>query len=243
MTSPDSQPSLTGRVALVTGASSGIGRAVACALSARGARLRLVGRDAGRLDETRTLLARPDEARCHPLDISDKQAVRELADSFGDEEPNVLVHSAGIYGRGTMTEAGEGDFDRLLKINVAGVYELNRVLLSRLIAARGDVVFVNSSIVNRATAATGQFAATQHALRAIADSLREEVNEHGVRVLSVYPGRTATPRQEGIFADEGRAYTPDKLLQADDLADTIAACLALPRTAEVTDLHIRPALK
>ena len=83
----------------------------------------------------------------------------------------------------------------------------------------------------------------QQLLNTLADSLREEVNEQGVRVLSVYPGRTATPRQAGIFEAEGREYTPERLLQPEDLAGMVAGCLALPRTAEVTDLFIRPAHK
>ncbi len=235
-------PSLEGRHALVTGASSGIGRAVACALSAAGARLWLLGRDAERLAQTRAMLATP-QAHTLAVDITDRAAVAGLADAIPAPAPDVLVHCAGLYARGTVAETATDDFTAAFDVNVAGVYDLTRTLLERLVDSRGDIVFVNSSIVRRAVAGTGTFAATQHALKALADSLREEVNDRGVRVTSLYPGRTATPRQERIFEYEGRDYRPERLLQADDVAAAVLACLALPRSAEVTDLHIRPAMK
>ena len=102
-------------------------------------------------------------------------------------------------------------------------------------------MFMNSSIVRGGGPATGQFAATAHALRAIADSLRAEVNPLGVRVLSVFPGRTATPRQAMIFAREGRDYHPDALLQPADVATTVLHSLTMPASAELTDVWIRPA--
>jgi NADP-dependent 3-hydroxy acid dehydrogenase YdfG len=74
----------------------------------------------------------------------------------------------------------------------------------------------------------------------LADSLRSEVNPRGVRVLSVFPGRTASPMQAAVHADEGRSYQPERLLQPADVAASVVHALALPRTAEVTDIHIRP---
>ena len=89
----------------------------------------------------------------------------------------------------------------------------------------------------------GQYAATQHALRAIADSLRAEVNPQGVRVLSVFPGRTATPMQARLCELEGKAYSPERLIQPEDIASTVIHALTLPRTAEITEISIRPFVK
>ena len=77
----------------------------------------------------------------------------------------------------------------------------------------------------------------------MADSLREEVNAAGVRVLSVFPGRTATPTIERLFESEGRPFDPGVLLQPDDVASAVIGALSLPRTAEVTNLSIRPLAK
>ena len=75
------------------------------------------------------------------------------------------------------------------------------------------------------------------------DALREEVNSDGIRVASVFPGRTATPRQARIHALEGKAYVPERLLQPDDVAEVVVKILTLPRSAEITDVRIRPMLK
>jgi NADP-dependent 3-hydroxy acid dehydrogenase YdfG len=90
---------------------------------------------------------------------------------------------------------------------------------------------------------SSQYDATKHALKAIADSLRAEVNSYGVRVLSVYPGRTATDMQARIHKAEDRSYRPELLLQPADVASVILNALLVPRTAEVTDIHIRPLMK
>lgn len=105
---------------------------------------------------------------------------------------------------------------------------------------RGQIVFINSIAGIYAMPHVGQYAATQHALKAVTDSLRAEVNAAGVRFLSVYPGRTATPMQEAVHEREGRVYVPERLMQPEDVAAAVLSALGLPRTAEVTDLHIRP---
>jgi NADP-dependent 3-hydroxy acid dehydrogenase YdfG len=113
-------------------------------------------------------------------------------------------------------------------------------LLPMLKVRHGQLVFINSSSGIVAKATTAQYDSTKHALRAIADSLRAEVNPHGVRVLSVYLGRTASEMQEQIFHSEGKTYRPELLLQPDDVASVVLNSLCLARTAEVTDIHIRP---
>jgi NADP-dependent 3-hydroxy acid dehydrogenase YdfG len=113
-----------------------------------------------------------------------------------------------------------------------------------LTAARGQIVFINSSVgLSAKRAEIGQYAATKHALKAIADTLREELNPKGIRVLSVYLGRTATPMQKALCHEERKAYHPEMLLQPEDVASVIVHALTLARTAEVTDISIRPMQK
>jgi NADP-dependent 3-hydroxy acid dehydrogenase YdfG len=100
-------------------------------------------------------------------------------------------------------------------------------------------VFLNSSAGLMAHTNVGQYTATKHALKAIADCLREEVNGDRIRVLSVFPGRTATPLQRRLHVVEGREYRPERLLQPEDVASVVVSALCLPRTAEVTDINIR----
>jgi NADP-dependent 3-hydroxy acid dehydrogenase YdfG len=108
---------------------------------------------------------------------------------------------------------------------------------------QGQIVFINSSAGSNARACVSQYAATKNALKAIADSLRAEVNIYGVRVVSVFPGRTATPMQEMIHRMEGKAYHPELLMQPENVAEMVIKTLSLPRTAEVTDILMRPLTK
>ena len=230
--------------ALVTGAGGDIGRAVARALSELGATVALVGRTTRTLEATAAVLPGPSHVLA--VDLSDDDAVRSLLTSSGAlfaDELDVLVHCAGTYGRGPMDQASLGAFDDLYDANVRAPYHLTQALLPSLKRQRGQVVFVNSTQGLAASEGVGQFAATQHALKAVADSLRAEVNAAGVRVLTLHVGRTASGRQAAIFADEGRPYEPELLLQPSDVATMIASCLTLPRSAEVTTLTIRPLLK
>jgi short-subunit dehydrogenase len=235
---------LGGKSALVTGASSGIGRGIARTLGRAGMRLVLVGRDAGRLaavaEECRADGAA--DARTVAADLATPEGVA-AAGAAGAVALDVLVHSAGYYARGSVEEMPAEELDRHYAANLRGPYELTRRLLPALKSRCGDIVFVNSTQGLAASPGVGQFAATQHAFKALADALRGEVNEAGVRVLTVFCGRTATPRQEGIYAREGRAYAPEKLMQPEDVAAAVLAALALPRTAEITSIAMRPLIK
>jgi NADP-dependent 3-hydroxy acid dehydrogenase YdfG len=104
-------------------------------------------------------------------------------------------------------------------------------------------VFINSTQGLRAAAGVGQYAATKHAMKAIADGLRDEVNGDGVRVTSIFLGRTATELQRAVFEAEGRKYPPGRLIQPADVADLVLFLLRLPRTSEATDIVLRPTQK
>jgi NADP-dependent 3-hydroxy acid dehydrogenase YdfG len=169
------------------------------------------------------------------------KTARAIVDDFG--RLDILVHSNGTHTSGPLDRARLRDFDRLWSTNVRSPFLLTQTLLPALRASSGQIVFVNSSVGLHTRPGVGQFSATQHALRALAETLRAELNPEGIRVLNVFPGRTATDRQRKIFRDEGRAYEPDRLLQPENVADVIVAALALPRTAEVTDIRVRPMSK
>jgi NADP-dependent 3-hydroxy acid dehydrogenase YdfG len=157
---------------------------------------------------------------------------------------DALVHCAGSYAADTTAAADVADLDEQYRANLRGPYVLSQALLPLLCAGGGgDVVFVNSTAALGPRPGVGQFAATQAALRSVADALRAELNDSGVRVLTVFPGRTATARQERIHAVEGKHYDPERLMQADDVAGIVLAALDLPRRAEVTEIVLRPSAK
>jgi len=235
-----------GGVAVVTGASSGIGRAIALELAAAGVGVWLVARRAAALEATAAEARQSGGCvRTWPLDLENDDEMSRLRDQLQREYGglDILVHAAGTHFLGTLSQAPVGQLDELFRVNVRGPYLLTQLLLPLLRARRGQVVFVNSSAGLHARASVAAYAASKHALRALADALREEVNPDGVRVLSVYPGRTATPLQAVIHEEEGRTYQPERLLQPQDVAAAVVHSLSLERTAEVTDLHVRPMQK
>ena len=153
------------------------------------------------------------------------------------------MHGAGLYATGPVATAPVATLDALWRINLRAPYLLTQALLPALRRRRGQIAFVNSSVWGNARAELTAYAASKYALKALADGLRAELGPEGLRVLSLFPGRTATRMQAAIFAAEGAAYRPEALLQPEDIAASLVAALALPRTAEVTDLHIRPGRK
>ena len=226
---------LRGQTALITGASGGIGTAVALALAKEGVRLVLVGRDAKRLDD----LAARTGAEVVQADLTDDAGLRTTVEKAG--EVDLLIHSIGLFRGGPIETAPVQDLDDQYRVNVRVPYLLTQALLPSLIRRQGQVVFVNSGAgASPARGSWGAYAATKHALRALADALRAEVNPKGVRVLTVFPGRTATAMQEEVHRFEGRPYDPGRFLQPEDVAAPLVQALRLPRTAELTDLHIRP---
>ena len=156
---------------------------------------------------------------------------------------DVLAHSAGTISTGALEGSSVEDLDRQYRTNVRGPYLLTQALIPLLRARRGQVVFINSTAVFSARAEVGQYTSSKQALRAVADALREELNPEGIRVTTVYPGRTATPLQATVHAGEGKPYLPDRLLQPEDVAELVVDVLTLPRSAEVTDVTIRPMRK
>lgn len=233
-----------GRVVLITGASSGVGRALALRFAATEARLVLIGRDAARLEAVAAEVeGRGARAECELVEFDDKAAVDELGARLAARLPAItaLLHCAGSFAEGSIAALPADELDRLLTVNLRAPYSLSRALLGALQAGPGDVVFINSSVVGQRRAGLAVYGSSKAGLVAVADSLRQEMNPLGVRVLSVFLGATATAMQEQIHAQAGRSYRPEALLQPSEVAQIVHAALELPRGAEVTDLHLRPA--
>jgi NADP-dependent 3-hydroxy acid dehydrogenase YdfG len=236
---------LAGRIATVTGASSGIGRALTIALSREGAHVCAVGRNRDTLAETVAAARQFSPTTGFQSDITVDGHLQSLIRYLEEAgRLDILIHSAGVIRLDRMERARIEDLDLQYVTNVRAPYLLTQCLLPFLTAARGQIVFINSSAGLAARGPeVGQYAATKHALKAIADSLREEVNPKGIRVLSVYLGRTATPLQQALYQRHGSTYRPETLLQPEDVASSVVHALTLPSTAEVTDICLRPRQK
>jgi NADP-dependent 3-hydroxy acid dehydrogenase YdfG len=240
------RPNSNNRVAVITGGGSGVGAALALALAEKNTIIYLIGRRLGALEavgaKAKSLGA---TAACYSANLASESDQLELTRWLTSQlsHIDVLVQNAAMCVPGSVESSCLADFDRHYQTNVRAPYMLTKSLLPMLKKRCGQVVFINSSSGFSAKPMFAQYDSTKHALRAIADSLRAEVNTNGIRVLSVYLGRTATEMQAQLCRAANTPYLPESLLQPEDVASIIRTALHLPRTAEVTDLHIRPMIK
>lgn len=222
---------------LVTGSTRGIGRAVATELAADH-RLILGGRDRGALEQ---LAGQLPSAEVFVADLTDPHAVAEATAAL--ELPgglSGLVHSAGTLVRGRVDELDAEDWARSFAANVTSVADLTRHLLPALREARGTVVAINSGSGFTSGPGGSAYAASKFALRAVTDALRAEEREHGVRVSSVHPGRTATDMQRELRASEGGEFREEDYMRPETVAATIGLALRLPADANIDVLSVRP---
>jgi short-subunit dehydrogenase len=219
----------------LTGASSGIGQLVARTLADRGEHLVLVARHRRRAEELRgdfpgsTILTVDLEDADYPIDPSTLP-----------EDLDGAIHSAGAVHVAPLGDTEPGWLWRTIHVNLLAPMLWTQALLEPVRRAHGTHVFVNSGSGLRANPGWAAYNASKFGLRGFADALRQEEAEHGVRVSSVYPGRTATPMQELVHREEGQEYDADQWIRPETVAGEIVRLLDLAPDATVPDLVIRP---
>lgn len=222
------------RTHLVTGAGSGMGAALADALSERGDRLVLLARSTQRAEE---IGARFPAAEVLVADLSRPETLAGLA---LPDALDSLVHAAGVVELSDVAEQPLASLRHQLEVNLVAPAELTRVALPAVRRARGSVVFVNSTSGLSSNPGWSAYAASKAGLRGLADALRGEEMGNGVRVTSVFPSRTATPMQEKVHDQEGRDYDASRWIRPESVAATILHVLDLSPDATVPDVTVRP---
>ena len=240
---------LVGKVALVTGASSGIGAATAVALAEAGAAVAIGARRTDRLDALAARL-RDGGARVLQvaLDVTDEQActdaVRRTREELGGLD--VLVNNAGVMLLGTIVGADPEDWRRMLHTNVLGLMYMTHAAIEGMVEqGSGDVVNVSSVAGRIARFGSGVYNASKWAVNAFSESLRQEVTARGVRISLVEPGAVATELTDHITQPAARATSKEMVanmtpLQADDIARAILYVVSQPPHVAINEVLVRP---
>jgi NADP-dependent 3-hydroxy acid dehydrogenase YdfG len=240
---------LDGTVALVTGASSGIGEATARALAGQGAKVAVAARRKDRLDA----LAAEIDALVIEADITGREqatdAVRRTVDELG--RLDTVVNNAGVMLLGPAEHAPLDDWERMVAINVLALLYVSHAAIGPLLAAAqdgprqvADLVNVSSIAGRRATRGSGVYNLTKHGVGAFSESLRQEFADRHLRVSLVEPGAVATELTDHLSPEEQEAsrkrFQGVERLAADDIADSIEYIVTRPWRAAVNEIMVRP---
>ncbi|MHB0949094.1 MAG: SDR family oxidoreductase [Gemmatimonadaceae bacterium] len=238
--SPAGAP-LAGRLAVVTGASRGIGLACARALASAGARVAMIARQRGPLEAAAESVG-PDAiaiAADLALPLAASRAAEEVAATFG-ASPDLLVNNAGMFALARVEDTDPAQLEGMLATNLVAPFVLARAFLPRMRAAgRGDLVTIGS-IADRVTfPENGAYAASKFGARAMHQVLRAELAGSGVRAILVSPGPVDTALWDAIDPDTRPGFTPRAaMLGPDAVADAVLWAVTRPRTVNVDELRL-----
>lgn len=241
--------SLAGRVALVTGASSGIGEAAAIALAQAGADVAISARRADRLEVlARKIEALGRKALALPGDVAIEAdataAVEKTVAHFG--KIDILVNSAGIIQAGGMENTNLDEYRRVVDVNLMGTVYTCRAAIGPMKAqGRGDIINISSQAGRKNAPPFNAYAASKHALNSMSDSMRQEVGGHGIRVCVLMPGATATEvannmSNEGFRSVMQAHVANETTVAASEIAEAIVFIAAQPQRVNIDLISIRP---
>ena len=233
---------LEGQRALVTGATRGIGAAIARALDGAGVRTFLVARDAKTLASTSASLR---QATPFAADLTTAGAAERVASEAQRAlgAVDVLVNNAGMFVVADLAATDDASIDGQLALNVAAPMRLARAVLPGMLSRHTGHIVTLGSVADRTVfASTAAYAATKHALRALHEAMCADLRRTGVRATLISPGPVDTPIWDPYDPDNRRGFTPRaQMLRADDVADAVIWALTRPATVNVDELRIMPA--
>ncbi|WP_188208252.1 3-ketoacyl-ACP reductase [Alkalibacillus aidingensis] len=219
---------IKGKIAYITGAGSGIGRATALELAKEGVHLGLLARTESKLEKVaEEVKALGVKAEIAPVDIADLDGVNQSIDQLRSKlgRADILINNAGVGSKGKFHETDPEEWKRPFEVNVFGTYHVTREVLPDLIDKnQGDIINISSSSGLKGTPESSAYCASKFALQGMTESLMQEVRPHNIRVFTMNPSLVAT---ELVFGDQLEERNEDKFMQPEDLAEYIVAQLKL----------------
>jgi NADP-dependent 3-hydroxy acid dehydrogenase YdfG len=241
---------ITGKVALVTGASSGIGAATAFKLAAAGAKVGIAARRAEKLERIESeITAKGGEALVIEMDVVDpasvEAGVEKLVGAFGSID--IVVNNAGLMPLSDVDQLKTDEWHRMVDVNIKGLLNTTAAVLPQMVKQHSGHIFNMSSIAGRKVfKGLSVYCATKHAVAAFSDGLRMEVGQkHNIRVTCIQPGAVATELYDHI-TDPGYRQQMDDLatqmtfLRGEDIGDTIVFAAQAPAHVNLAELFVLP---
>lgn len=234
------------RIALITGATSGIGKATAIAFAREGIDLILCGRRAERLNALQSELSEKVKVHTLEFDVSDQSRVNDVIQGLPEEwnAIDILVNNAGnAYGFDTLDEGNTDDWDKMVDINVKGLLYVSKAVIPGMVGRKKGHIVNISSIAGKETYAKGTvYCASKSAVESISEGMRLELVPKGIKVTNIAPGAVETEFSEVRFkGDKDRAskvYQGFDPLLAEDIARSIAFCVTQPPHVQIADMTI-----
>ena len=233
------------RTAFITGATSGIGKAVAEEFAKHGIRLILCGRRQERLDTIQSALSKQTDVHVLNFDVRDKEAAFSAIDSLPEDFKtiDILINNAGnAHGLDPIQTGNIDDWDAMMDINVKGLLYVSRAIIPQMTKrASGHIINIGSSAGREVYPKGNVYCASKYAVHAITEGMRIDLNEFGIKVSSINPGLVETEFSKvrfkgGAVADS--VYKGYKALQAEDIADVIYFAITRPPHVNIADLLV-----
>ena len=225
--------------ALITGAGKGIGKAVAIALAKEGVNIVLIARTQADIDEVaqeintydvKTLALTADVADINSVNLAIEKAIASF------QTIDILINNAGIAAFGKFLELEPSEWERIIQVNLMGVYYVTRAILPNMIERQtGDIINISSTAGLNGNALTSAYSASKFALLGLTDSLMQEMRKHNIRVTALTPSTVATDMAKELNLTDGN---PEKVMQAEDIAELLIAQLKLNRRVFIKNSSI-----
>lgn len=230
---------LKNKNALITGAGKGIGKAVAIALAKEGVNIVLIARTQADIDEVaeeistygvKTLALTADVADINSVNFAIEKAIASF------QTIDILINNAGIAAFGKFLELESSEWERIIQVNLMGVYYVTRAILPNMIERQtGDIINISSTAGLNGNALTSAYSASKFALLGLTDSLMQEMRKHNIRVTALTPSTVATDMAKELNLTDGN---PEKVMQAEDIAELLIAQLKLNRRVFIKNSSI-----
>lgn len=231
------------KTALITGATSGIGRATAHEFAKHGINLILCGRRQERLDTIQKALSKQTNVHTLNFDVRDKKAVFAAIDSLPEnfKQIDILINNAGnAHGLDTIQDGNLDDWDAMLDINVKGLLYVSKAIIPQMTARQsGHIINIGSSAGKEVYPKGNVYCASKHAVVAVTEGMRIDLNPFGIKVTAINPGLVETEFSQVRFKGDAKAdnvYKGYKALQPEDLADVIYFAVSRPAHVNIADV-------